>query len=111
MRYNPIFPRKSGCAFFDDITILKMLIPYFSAGITADVPAMNRKIPLWFVLLLLWFSFIGALAFGWAVWRVKTSRQGARTATDHAVIAIASSPSLLKAKHCRAKPAKHTGQP
>lgn len=72
------------------------LIPYFSTGITPDVPAMNKKIPLWFVLLLLWFSFMGALAFGWAVWRIKTSRQGARTATDHAIIAIASSPSLLK---------------
>ena len=57
---------------------------------------MNRKIPLWFVLLLLWFSFIGALAFGWAVWRIKTSRQGARTATDRAIITVASSPSLLK---------------
>jgi len=57
---------------------------------------MNRKIPLWFVLLLLWFSFIGALAFGWAVWRIKTSRQGAHTATDRAIITIASSPSLLK---------------
>ncbi len=57
---------------------------------------MNRKIPLWFVLLLLWLSFVGALAFGWSVWRIKTSRQGAHTATDRAIIAIASSPSLLK---------------
>src|SRR5580692_11019963 len=57
---------------------------------------MNRKIPLWFVLLLLWFSFMGALGFGWAVWRIKTSRQGAHTATDRAIITIASSPSLLK---------------
>jgi len=60
------------------------------------MPAMNRKIPLWFVLLLLWFSFMGALAFGWDVWRIKTSRQGAHTPADRAVITIASSPSLLK---------------
>jgi hypothetical protein len=72
------------------------LIAYFSTGITPDEPAMNRKIPLWFVLLLLWFSFIGALAFGWDVWRIKTSRQGAHTSADRAIIAIASSPSLLK---------------
>ena len=58
--------------------------------------AMNRKVPLWFVLLLLWFSLIVALAFGWAVWRIKTSRQGVHTATDHTIITIASSPSLLK---------------
>jgi hypothetical protein len=57
---------------------------------------MNRKIPLWFVLLLLWCSLVGALAFGWDVWRIKTSRQGAHTATDRAIITLASSPSLLK---------------
>jgi hypothetical protein len=57
---------------------------------------MNRKIPLWFLLLILWLSLIGSLAFGWDVWRIKTSRQGAHTAADRAVIAVASSPSLLK---------------
>jgi len=39
---------------------------------------------------------MGALAFGWDVWRIKTNRQGPSTATDRAVITIASSPSLLK---------------
>ena len=76
--------------------ILFNLIAYFSSGIAPDMPTMNRKLPLWFVLLLLWFSFIGALAFGWDVWRIRTSRQGAHTSADHAIIAVASSPSLLK---------------
>lgn len=75
---------------------IKIPLPILALASSPDVPAMNRKIPLWFVLLLLWFSLVGALAFGWDVWRIKTSRQGAHTATDRAIIAIASSPSLLK---------------
>ena len=57
---------------------------------------MNKKVSLWFVLLLLWFACMGALTFGWAVWRIKTSRQGAKTKTDRLIIKIASYPSLVK---------------
>ena len=57
---------------------------------------MNKKIPLWFVLLLLWFALIVILTFGWDVWRIKTSRQGVTTKTDRIIIAIASFPSLVK---------------
>jgi hypothetical protein len=57
---------------------------------------MNKKVPLWFVLLLLWFSFIGTFMFGWAVWRAKSKRRGIPTTTDKVVIGIASFPSLLR---------------
>jgi hypothetical protein len=57
---------------------------------------MNKKIPLWFVLLLLWFALIITLSFGWEVWRIKSSRQGITTKTDRFIIAIASFPSLVK---------------
>jgi hypothetical protein len=57
---------------------------------------MNKKIPLWLVLLLLWFAFIVALGFGWEVWRIKTSRQGITNKTERFIINLASFPSLIK---------------
>ena len=57
---------------------------------------MNKKIPLWLVLLLLWFSLIITLTFGWEVWRIKSNRQGVTGKTNRFIIAIASFPSLVK---------------
>jgi hypothetical protein len=57
---------------------------------------MNKKIPLWLVLLLLWFAFIIALGFGWEVWRIKSNRQGITSKTDRFIINLASFPSLIK---------------
>ena len=57
---------------------------------------MNRKIPLWLVLLLLWFAFIIALTFGWEVWRIRNSRHRMNTKFDEFIISLASFPSLLK---------------
>ena len=57
---------------------------------------MNKKIPLWSVLLLLWFAFIIALLFGWDVWRIKSNRQGITNKTDRFIINLASFPSLVK---------------
>ncbi len=57
---------------------------------------MNRKIPLWLVLLLLWFAFIIALAFGWEVWRIRNSRHRMNSKTDQFILSLASFPSLVK---------------
>jgi len=57
---------------------------------------MNRKIPLWLVLLLLWFAFIIALTFGWEVWRIRNSRQRMNSKADQFIISLASFPSLVK---------------
>jgi hypothetical protein len=57
---------------------------------------MNRKIPLWFVLLLLWFAFIIALTFGWEVLRIRNSKQRMNTKADQLIISLASFPSLVK---------------
>jgi hypothetical protein len=75
---------------------MRILFRYFDVGSSPNVPSMNKKVPVWLVLLLLWFSFIGAFVFGWAVWRAKSRRRGVATTTDRVVVAIASSPSLLK---------------
>jgi len=64
---------------------------------------MNKKIPLWLVLLLLWFSLIITLTFGWAVWRIKSSRQGVNTKTDSIIVTIASFPSLVKESFAQLK--------
>ncbi len=57
---------------------------------------MNRKVPLWFVLLLLWCAFVAALLYGWEVWRIKTAKRGFNGKKEHFIIALASFPSLLK---------------
>jgi len=57
---------------------------------------MNKKVPLWLVLLLLWFAFIIALTFGWEVWRIGNSRHRMNSKTDRFIISLASFPSLVK---------------
>src|ERR1700761_2248400 len=57
---------------------------------------MNKKLPLWLVLLVLWFGLMGALWFGWRGWIIKSSRQGEKSRTDHLVIAAASFPTLVR---------------
>ena len=57
---------------------------------------MNRKIPLWLLLLVLWFSLIGTLWFGWAVWHIEGTRHGPPTKTDRLIVKIASYPALVR---------------
>ncbi|HEY5326776.1 MAG TPA: arylsulfotransferase family protein [Mucilaginibacter sp.] len=57
---------------------------------------MNKKIPLWFVLLLLYFSFIITITFGWAVWHIKSDGPLFKGKTGTVIISIASFPSLIK---------------
>lgn len=57
---------------------------------------MNRKIPLWLLLMIAWFLLVAGLFFGWDVWRIKTNREGVKTKTDSIIITLASSPDLLK---------------
>jgi len=57
---------------------------------------MNKKLPLWSVLLLLWFSGILGLLFGWSVWRVDNGGSIVNNKTSHIVIFMASFPTLVK---------------
>jgi len=57
---------------------------------------MNRKIPLWLLLLVLWFSLVGTLWFGWAVWHIEGTRHGPPTKTDRLIVSIASYPALVR---------------
>jgi hypothetical protein len=58
---------------------------------------MNKKIPLWIVLLLLWFSLIITLTFGWAVWHFdKPENKHFHSKTGKIVTLIASFPNLVK---------------
>jgi hypothetical protein len=55
---------------------------------------MNKKVPFWVVLLLLWFAVIAMITFGWAVWYIDKTLAKGKTA--NAIILIASSPSLVR---------------
>lgn len=55
---------------------------------------MNKKVPVWLVLLLLWFSVIAVITYGWAVWHIDKTEAKGKTA--QVIIAIASSPSLVR---------------
>jgi Arylsulfotransferase (ASST) len=55
---------------------------------------MNKKVPFWVVLLLLWFAVIAIITYGWAVWYIDKTLAKGKTA--NAIILIASSPSLVR---------------
>jgi hypothetical protein len=57
---------------------------------------MNKKISLWLVLLLLWFSLIITILFGWAVWHIEKNGPLFRGKAGKIVISIASFPSLVQ---------------
>ena len=57
---------------------------------------MNKKVPLWLLLLTVWLGLMLALTFGWLVWRIQNSRQGVHTKTDRLIFNIASFPNLVK---------------
>ncbi|MDB5130960.1 MAG: Arylsulfotransferase [Mucilaginibacter sp.] len=57
---------------------------------------MNKKISLWLILLLFWFSSIVTLLFGWAVWYIKSDGPLFKGKTASYIISIASFPSLVK---------------
>jgi hypothetical protein len=56
---------------------------------------MNKKVPVWFVLLLLWFSCVITITFGWAVWRIKSNGPLFKGRNSDIIISIASFPSLV----------------
>lgn len=55
---------------------------------------MNRKVPLWLVLLLLWFAAVAAITYGWAVWHIDKTLSKSKTANH--IIFLASFPHLIK---------------
>ena len=57
---------------------------------------MNKKIPLWFVLLILWFGVVITILFGWAVWRIDNTRYIVASRFERLIIRVASFPSLVK---------------
>ena len=56
---------------------------------------MNKKVPVWFVLLLLWIFCIITITFGWAVWRIKSNGPLFKSKNSDIIISIASFPSLV----------------
>jgi hypothetical protein len=56
---------------------------------------MNKKIPVWLLLLLLWISLMITLTFGWAVYHIKSKKGVTITKTDSAILAAASFPALV----------------
>lgn len=55
---------------------------------------MNKKVPLWFVLLLLWVVCMITVTFGWQVWRVSNYRTLAQKNASISIL-IASFPHLI----------------
>jgi hypothetical protein len=55
---------------------------------------MNKKVPLWFVLLLLWVGCIITVTFGWQVWRISNYRTAAQKNASISIL-IASFPHLI----------------
>jgi hypothetical protein len=63
------------------------------------IKSMDKKVPLWIVLLLLWFSFILIVIFGWAVWHIEKNSQDEQqynSKISRLALFIASSPHLIK---------------
>src|ERR1700712_5485451 len=56
---------------------------------------MNKKIPVWLLLLLLWVSLMITLTFGWAVYHIKSKKGVTISKTDSAILAVASFPALV----------------
>lgn len=57
---------------------------------------MNKKVPLWIVLLTIWFSLIVTITFGWAVWHIKSNGPLFKGKTSRIIISIASIPAIAK---------------
>lgn len=58
---------------------------------------MNKKVPLWVLLLTVWIGFVGILLFGWAVGYVHEGGYLIRGKAKDAVLAIARFPTLVNA--------------
>lgn len=57
---------------------------------------MNRKVPLWLVLLIVWFGCMITVALAWAVLQVKNNESFSRSKLADIVISIASFPTNVK---------------
>lgn len=57
---------------------------------------MNKKVPLWAVLLLLWFGLVITITFGWAVWHIEQGGTLFSKQTAKKINLVASFPSLVK---------------
>jgi hypothetical protein len=57
---------------------------------------MNRKVPFWLVLLIIWFGAIITMIFGWAILRAKSNVFFSRGKVANIIISIASFPTLVK---------------
>ncbi len=57
---------------------------------------MNKKIPVWLLLLFIWGFCIFTVTFGWAVWHIKSHGPFFNRKTSNVIISIASFPSLVK---------------
>lgn len=58
---------------------------------------MNRKIPLWTVLLLFWLFCIATVIFGWAVWNIEEGGNRFGKSTKTLVMSVAKFPTLVGA--------------
>lgn len=57
---------------------------------------MNKKVSLWVVFFLLWFSVILAVTFGWAVYHVCSTKKGFGEKTNSLIMSIANFPGLIR---------------
>ena len=60
---------------------------------------MFKKVPVWFVLLILWFSVVSIVLFGWAVWHVTTVPLGENIfskKTANLIVSVARFPGEVK---------------
>jgi hypothetical protein len=57
---------------------------------------MNKKVPLWLLLLIVWLFCIITITFGWAVLRIKNNGPLFKGRNSDLIISIASFPSLVK---------------
>jgi hypothetical protein len=57
---------------------------------------MNRKVPLWLVLLIIWFGCVITVTLAWAVLQVKNNETFSRGKLADIIISIASFPTMVK---------------
>src|SRR5579863_5084039 len=56
---------------------------------------MNKKVPLWVLLLTVWFFVVFTIVFGWAVWHIKSNGRLIKGRTAKTIISVAKLPSLV----------------
>ncbi len=56
---------------------------------------MNRKAPVWVILLIVWVFLMVTIWFGWAVWNVNTGRNTFSKSTGESILFVAKLPTLV----------------